>query len=178
MTEYMQKSLRSLRRASIRVQSFFSSRTKTSLYSILFFGLILSMTFSFRAPSTAEAGKLIIRINNVSKDKGIIWIGLYDSADTYLIKEKSILKKIDVTQKGNHEMVIDSLPFGIYAMALFHDVNANGEMDRNLLGIPSEPYAFSKRPKSKWRLPKFDEVKFNFSQDVQEIDTKLKRWWD
>lgn len=123
-------------------------------------------------------GRLIIKINNVSKDKGIIWIGLYDSADTYLIKEKSILKKIDVSQKGYHEMVIDSLPYGTYAMALFHDVNANGEMDRNLLGIPSEPYAFSKKPKSKWRLPKFDEVKFNFSQDVQEIDTKLKKWWD
>ena len=142
----------------------------------MFLGLILC--FGFTDLKKEEMGRLIIKINNVSKDKGIIWIGLYDSADTYLIKEKSILKKIDVSQKGYHEMVIDSLPYGTYAMALFHDVNANGEMDRNLLGIPSEPYAFSKKPKSKWRLPKFDEVKFNFSQDVQEIDTKLKKWWD
>ena len=142
----------------------------------MFLGLILC--FGFTDLNKEEMGRLIIKINNVSKDKGIIWIGLYDSADTYLIKEKSILKKIDVSQKGYHEMVIDSLPYGTYAMALFHDVNANGEMDRNLLGIPSEPYAFSKKPKSKWRLPKFDEVKFNFSQDVQEIDTKLKKWWD
>ena len=142
----------------------------------MFLGLIIC--FGFTDLNKEEMGRLIIKINNVSKDKGIIWIGLYDSADTYLIKEKSILKKIDVSQKGYHEMVIDSLPYGTYAMALFHDVNANGEMDRNLLGIPSEPYAFSKKPKSKWRLPKFDEVKFNFSQDVQEIDTKLKKWWD
>ena len=142
--------------------------------------LLLGLTFcfGFTGLGKEEMGRLIIKINNVSKDKGIIWIGLYDSADTYLIKEKSILKKIDVSKKGYHEMVIDSLPYGIYAMALFHDVNANGEMDRNLLGIPSEPYAFSKKPKSKWRLPKFEEVKFDFSQDVQEIDTKLKKWWD
>ncbi len=140
--------------------------------------LILAFSYGFTNLEKEEMGKLIIKINNVSKDRGVIWIGLYDSADTYLIKEKSILKKIDVSQKGYHEMVIDSLPYGIYAMALFHDINANGEMDRNLLGIPSEPYAFSKKPKSKWRLPKFDEVKFNFSQDVQEIDTKLKKWWD
>ncbi len=138
----------------------------------------LTVCFGFTSLDKEEMGRLIIKINNVSKDKGIIWIGLYDSADTYLIKEKSILKKIDVSKKGYHEMVIDSLPYGTYAMALFHDVNANGEMDRNLLGIPSEPYAFSKKPKSKWRLPKFDEVKFDFSQDVQEIDTKLKKWWD
>lgn len=143
---------------------------------VLFFGL--TICFGFTSLDKEEMGRLIIKINNVSKDKGIIWIGLYDSADTYLIKEKSILKKIDVSKKGYHEMVIDSLPYGTYAMALFHDVNANGEMDRNLLGIPSEPYAFSKKPKSKWRLPKFDEVKFDFSNDVQEIDTKLKKWWD
>lgn len=140
--------------------------------------LMIAPSLGFHYSESVLSGKLIVKIDNVSKSSGIIWIGLYDSADTYLIKEKSILKKIDVTQKGYHEMVIDSLPFGTYAIALFHDINANGEMDRNLLGIPSEPYAFSKKPKSKWRLPKFDEVKFDFSKDEQEIATQLKKWWD
>ncbi|MBX2877687.1 MAG: DUF2141 domain-containing protein [Saprospiraceae bacterium] len=156
--------------------TFLNIRQKSFAFGLLI--LTLPILYSFTNLNEEEIGRLIIKINNVSKDRGIIWIGLYDSADTYLIKEKSILKKIDVSQKGYHEIVVDSLPYGTYAMALFHDVNANGEMDRNLLGIPSEPYAFSKKPKSKWRLPKFDEVKFDFSQDVQEIDTKLKKWWD
>lgn len=161
-----------------QLSSLLGYKVGRPLLCLVTVGIALMINLGFRLPATALTGKLIIKINNVSKNSGIIWIGLYDSADNYLIKEKSILKKIDVTQKGYHEMVIDSLPFGTYAMALFHDVNANGEMDRNLLGIPSEPYAFSKKPKSKWRLPKFDEVKFNFSQEVQEIDTKLKKWWD
>lgn len=162
----------------LRPSSIFRLNLRLQLIPLSLMALVLTCSYSFTSLDNEEMGRLIIKINNVSKDRGIIWIGLYDSADTYLIKEKSILKKIDVSQKGYHEMVVDSLPYGTYAMALFHDVNANGEMDRNLLGIPSEPYAFSKKPKSKWRLPKFDEVKFDFSQDVQEIDTKLKKWWD
>lgn len=133
---------------------------------------------SFVPPNRVETGNLVITVDNISRTKGTIWIGLYDSVDNYLIKEKSILKKIDVTEKGTSQLVVDNLPFGVYAVALFHDINANGEMDKNLLGIPSEPYAFSKKPKSKWRIPKFDEVKFNFSKDQQQLKTKLKKWWD
>ncbi len=133
---------------------------------------------AFTSVDRVETGNLVITVDNINKTKGTIWIGLYDSADNYLIKEKSILKKIDVKQKGASQLVVDNLPFGTYAVALFHDINANGEMDKNLLGIPSEPYAFSKKPKSKWRIPKFDEVKFNFSKDRQQLKTKLKKWWD
>ena len=178
MIRLLQKSrpLDTHNRPTISGKNYQNIRQKVLAIGML--ALSIPLTFGFTPVNDEGMGRLIIKINNVSKDRGIIWIGLYDSADTYLIKEKSILKKIDVSQKGYHEMVVDSLPYGTYAMALFHDVNANGEMDRNLLGIPSEPYAFSKKPKSKWRLPKFDEVKFDFSQDVQEIDTKLKKWWD
>jgi len=133
---------------------------------------------AFTAVDRIETGKLVITVDNINKTKGTIWIGLYNSADNYLIKEKSILKKIEVKQKGSSQLVVDNLPFGTYAVALFHDINANGEMDKNLLGIPSEPYAFSKKPKSKWRIPKFDEVKFHFSKDRQQLKTKLKKWWD
>ena len=32
---------------------------------------------------------------------------------------------------------------GNYAIAVFHDLNGNGKLDRNLIGLPSEPYGFS-----------------------------------
>ena len=35
------------------------------------------------------------------------------------------------------------IPFGIYAVAIYHDINSNGKLDRNSLGIPTEGYAFS-----------------------------------
>lgn len=127
---------------------------------MLFLGLMVC--FGFISLDKEEMGWLIIKINNVFKDKGIIWIGLYDFVDIYLIKEKLIFKKIDVLKKGYYEMVIDSFFYGIYVMVLFYDVNVNGEMDCNLLGIFLEFYVFLKKLKFKWCLLKFDEVKFDF----------------
>lgn len=39
------------------------------------------------------------------------------------------------------------VPDGKVAIRLFHDTNANGELDTNLLGIPKEGYGFSQNPK-------------------------------
>ena len=36
-----------------------------------------------------------------------------------------------------------SLPAGDYAIRFYHDVDGDGELDTNLMGIPSEPFGFS-----------------------------------
>ena len=35
------------------------------------------------------------------------------------------------------------MPRGRYAIAVYHDVNGNGRLDRSAIGFPSEPYGFS-----------------------------------
>ena len=36
-----------------------------------------------------------------------------------------------------------TLPAGDYAIRFYHDVDGDGELDTNLMGIPSEPFGFS-----------------------------------
>lgn len=121
-------------------------------------------------------GRLVLEIDNIKRAGGIIWIGVYDSATSFLIKEKAIVKGYSVEHPGSLEASLSNLPFGTYAIALFHDENNNGEMDRNIIGIPSEPYAFSQPPRSKWRLPRFEEVQFRFQRDGQVLRTHLRKW--
>jgi len=121
-------------------------------------------------------GRLIIEIGQVERPQGTIWIGIYNSESTYLIKEKAIIKKVPVYQKGNAVVEINSLPYGTYAVALFHDINGNGTLDQNFFGIPTEPYAFSRPPASKWRLPYFREVAFPFRSSSQKLRTSLRKW--
>lgn len=133
---------------------------------------ILATSFT----STDVSGNLIIEISNIKKAKGTIWMGIYDSEDTYLVDEKSIIKGVEVDKTGKLQVEIPMLRYGTYAVGLYHDLNNNGEIDRNFIGIPSEPFAFSKKPKSRWRLPKFKEVQFDFKEDRQILKTRLKRW--
>ena len=41
------------------------------------------------------------------------------------------------------EFVFEGLTPGHYAVAVFHDVNGNGELDMIPPGLPTEPYGFS-----------------------------------
>ena len=125
-----------------------------------------------------SSGSLVLKIENINSSDGFIWIGIYDSEQNYLIKEKGIIEGYRVNQLGEMTLNIDSLNFGNYAIALFHDENGNGKLDRNVIGIPSEPYAFSKKEKSKWRVPKFKEIEIDFQNNGQIVTTKLKKWWD
>ena len=130
------------------------------------------------APSpTSDKGILQINVQNIVEAEGMVWVGIYKSKEDFLIKEKATLIGVRVESTKDLLIEVPDLPFGEYAMAIFHDENNNGEMDRNLVGIPSEPFAFSKKPKSKFRLPKFEEVKFIFDRDHPSLTTTLNKWW-
>ncbi|MGK0364203.1 MAG: hypothetical protein ACI85O_001260 [Saprospiraceae bacterium] len=124
-----------------------------------------------------EKGELVLRVNNVEQAGGMVWIGVYDSQNNFLIQENAILVHgVKVNMAGELVMRLDSIPYGTYAIAIFHDENNSGYMDQNFIGIPLEPYGFSVPYSSKWRVPKFEDVKFEFNRTNQVIETDLARW--
>jgi uncharacterized protein (DUF2141 family) len=68
---------------------------------------------------------------------------------------------------------IADLPFGTYALAIYQDVNSNGKIDKNLIGIPTEPYAFSNNYKPTVKAPGFKNCKFNYCADTNIIAMKM-----
>jgi len=44
---------------------------------------------------------------------------------------------------GTVEFRIPNVPPGRYAVAVYHDANGNGRLDRSAIGFPQEPYGFS-----------------------------------
>jgi len=138
---------------------------------VLLYGLCLVL-----APA-AVSETLYVEVENIEVADGWIWIGVYDSPQAFLNKEKAVVVKgYEVSKTGRMRLQVPDLPFGKYALALFHDVNGNGLMDQNFLGIPTEPYAFSRKPRSRWRVPRFDEVQFSFWQKQQALGLRLERW--
>lgn len=137
--------------------------------------LITLSLFSFRPPTT---GSLVVNLDNIKVAEGMIWLALYDSQENLFVKDNSILKGIEVKDTGEVVVSMDNVQFGTYALAIFHDINSDGKLNQNLLGIPTEPYAFAKKPKSKWRAPRYDELTFDFSEPEQKINTELATWWE
>lgn len=53
-----------------------------------------------------------------------------------------------------------ALPKGEWAVAITQDVNNNNKIDKNFIGIPTEPYAFSNNVRPTLAAPDFNACKF------------------
>ena len=62
---------------------------------------------------------------------------------------------------------------GDYAIAVYHDQNGNGKMDKRMFGIPKEPYGFSNNIKPVMSAPKFSECRFTVGDSGKVISIKL-----
>ncbi|MEL7220234.1 MAG: DUF2141 domain-containing protein [Bacteroidota bacterium] len=142
-------------------------------YIILLFSCVLLMGIS-----PTPIGIMELTIEDIKYNHGTLWIGIYPSEEAFLDKSQAKLVSVKAGDRNTQKIELDGLSYGDYAIALFHDLNDNDEMDLNWLGVPQEPFAFSRPAPSKWRLPEFSEVKVSFYQQRKTIHTKLSSWWD
>jgi uncharacterized protein (DUF2141 family) len=49
-------------------------------------------------------------------------------------------------------------------MVAFHDANNNGELDTNILGVPTEGYAFSRDARGVMSAPSFDSAAIELTE--------------
>ncbi|MCE7067873.1 DUF2141 domain-containing protein [Dyadobacter sp. CY326] len=116
---------------------------------------------------------LNVEFTNVKKGKGKLWIAVYKPGDKFGGKEKPAnYKIIDVKEATPQNAQFDLAP-GRYALAVYHDLNSNDELDKNFIGIPKEPYGFSKNFRPKFSAPKFDDCAFELKDPGQKISIKL-----
>jgi uncharacterized protein (DUF2141 family) len=137
-------------------------------------GIIFFLGIGYVNPTIAEAGEkntVVVKITGIKPEKGQVQIAVYDSAERWL--EEPVYSAILNVKGQEVEWRIDDIPYGNYAIAVFHDENTNGKADRNLLGIPTEAYGFSNNVKVIFSPPKWDEVKFTITDSAKEIEIKL-----
>ena len=130
---------------------------------------LLALAF---AASTAHAGDLAIRIDDVKTTQGQLMVALYSSADGFL--KDSVRVSAAPATAGSTTVVFKDLPAGDYGIALYHDANGNGKMDRNAMGLPVEDYAFSNNAIGNMGPPSFDQAKFALPQGGTTVTVSLR----
>jgi len=101
-----------------------------------------------------------IKVSGIDEVTGHLSIGLFDDPNGFPKKNSNnigvTLEVTDVTM----EHTFTKLKKGVYAIAIYHDENSNGELDRNFLGMPSEDYVFSNYATGNLGPPSFGDSKF------------------
>ena len=71
------------------------------------------------------------------------------------------------------ELLFRSLPPGRYALAVFHDENANRKLD-TFLGVPREGFGFSRNPTIRFGAPRFDKVTIELATGFARTSVRLQ----
>lgn len=92
------------------------------------------------AAAPAHAATLVIRAEGVQSAENMVYAGI---CDTSFDEATCPYKDRTAARPGTVEMRLRNVKPGTYSIAVFHDRNGNGKLDRNFIGLPSEPYGFS-----------------------------------
>jgi uncharacterized protein (DUF2141 family) len=136
---------------------------------IVFYAIILSL---FNPPVTLE-----IKMEGLVPEKGTVRIGLYNSAAAFADEANPNHAQIFPVGKNTTQIIkFEGLAEGKYLVAAYQDVNGNKKIDKNILGIPTEAYAFSNDVFPKWKSPSFDEAAIKLEKPVEAIKLKFRTW--
>ncbi|HLK98913.1 MAG TPA: DUF2141 domain-containing protein [Hymenobacter sp.] len=114
---------------------------------------------------------LKVEIQNVRVLEGTVHIALYRPGKDFPEGKPLEGKRVDVVSKSV-QMTFLVEP-GDYAVAVYHDENGNGKMDKRMFGIPREPYGFSNNFKPVISAPKFSDCRFSVGESGKVITIKL-----
>jgi uncharacterized protein (DUF2141 family) len=137
-----------------------SSRNILSLFVSSLMVVALLSGSAAAQPIQSSGATLIVRIGNVAP-RGIVRLGLYTETE-YPKDNAAWIASADVPAVGGETVVtLQNIPAGTYAIEVYQDLNSNGKMDRNFLGLPKEPYGFSRDARPRLSKPDFSRVKFD-----------------
>ncbi len=110
-----------------------------------------------------QSGELVVEVKGIDKIKGNIRVALYNVEKDFLSDKtfKALEERVDgkiCTIK------FADVPYGTYAISVYHDENENGELDTGLFGIPKEGYGFSNDVMGTFGPPSFEEAAIDFQQ--------------
>ena len=99
-------------------------------------------------PYVAYADTLQVIVNGVKAGEGNLRLAVFDEAHRDEFPEGEYLLGVAVPATGDEMTVeISIVESGEYAIAVIQDLNENEKLDKNMPGIPKEPYGFS----GKWK---------------------------
>jgi len=141
-----------------------------SLSIILVLGL-----FSFTSGKRTNAVRydLTVTVTNIQNTKGKVSFGLFRKQDSFPIKGKQFKGVFIETTKSKTKYTFQNLEKDGYAVAVYHDENNNGILDKNLVGAPTEAYGFSRNARAMFSAPSFEEAKIEIS-DNKSIEIWIK----
>ena len=161
-------------RAAARVGAFRARSVKPLFSTAARSALALATACALSAP--VAAADLTVVVHNVHSGEGQVMLGLFDNASSF---PKNVVRGLQAAAaardaSGRVTLVVRNLSPGSYAVSAYHDLDANGRLNSNLLGLPSEPYGFSNNARGTMGPPSFQAAAFVVPEQGLTIELRVQ----
>lgn len=124
--------------------------------------------------ATARTGTLTILLDGFPDNNGDAKIALCNSEATCK-SDKTAFRAAELPiREKKASWTVPDLPWGTYAVKVYHDENSNGKLDKNTLGLPKEAYGFSNNARGTFGPPAYQNMIFRLERSQLTIRITLK----
>jgi len=141
------------------------NKPKHSLLMKLIFlslGFILVSTIVF-----GQTANITIKVNGIEEAKGGMNVALYDNAKAFPGRDHYVYREVVPINSKMFKYTFTNVSPGTYAIAVYHDIDKNGILNKNWIGIPKEPYGVSNDAKGRMGPPDYEDASFVVKQDIE-----------
>lgn len=117
----------------------------------------------------SETGTLVVMFKNFPNNDGLSMVALSNSQEDYEAEGDAFMVDMAEIKERKAQVSFSNLPFGEYAIKVFHDEDQDNELDTNFFGIPSEAYGFSNNAEGSFGPAAWEDAKFTFSSKRDTI---------
>ena len=103
-----------------------------------------------------------------------IRLALFAEPESFPDNQRATRTLATAVEHPTAEVLIENLPEGTYAAAVFQDLNGDEILNRGSFGIPSEPYGFSNNARGNFGPPSFRAAAFQLTMDQGELDIRVE----
>lgn len=121
-----------------------------------------SSIFDFEHVScTGGPNEIRLVIDGLRDSVGLVTVDLYVNDNEGFLKRAGRVRQRRAAAKAPLTSLCLAAPEpGEYAIAVYHDENANKTFDKNAFGLPAEPWGISNNPKVRFAPPHVEEALF------------------
>lgn len=124
-------------------------------------------------PEPAPLAQLEVRLSGLASDAGRLACALFDDAARFDASRDPVRRATLEIVDGRAAWTVD-VPYGVYAIKAYHDLDGDGELDRNALGIPTEPYGVSNEARRRLGPPAWEDARFTIDAPRRVLEIRLR----
>lgn len=137
-------------------------------------GVILAIAFPVLPSLSQSTSTVLLEVSSLKNTRGTLNCRLFTKASDFPDGEGILTVRTPITG-ANTTCTFPNVEPGTYAVAVVHDENSNGKLDKNFVGVPSEGYGVSNNKTYALSAPKWDESVFTIApSESKTLQVKLR----